>query len=296
MLVAVCCGLLLVAPLTWLLGATSYVGVLLGLIAAVVLAAAFGQLLQGALPGSLGTALVTTACFLPLVLIALLVVGPGSGRLSTAVALGVPAAALSAALATRTAMGLEQDRGREGVLTGAILVGLSLALCAAALAPKAVDRIEDGRLTAAIVAGLEGNGVLPLLPAIDGYRPSDEPRVALDSDGYWIDLVTDDDARVETSSVRVDVGALLSAEDAEIERSSCDGGQRTCTTDEEGFDVIEDPGSETRVVAVVGRTRMEATLYSGEGELPEPEEVGRALLDAGLVGWDDLLRLTHEGR
>lgn len=296
LLVALCSGLLLVAPLAWTLGATSYLEVLLGLLVGVLVSAAFGRLLQAAIPGSLGTALVTVACFQPAVLVLLLVVGPGTGRFATALALGVPAAALSAALATWTAMGLNQDHGREGILTGGVLVGLSLALCAVALAPSVDDRLEDARLTAAIVAGLEGSGVLPLLPDIDGYRPSDEPRVAIDSDGYWIDLVAEGEEETDASSVRIDVGALLSEADAASERSACDGGQRTCTTDEDGFDVIEEPGRDTRVVAVLGRTRLEATLYSGRGELPEPDEVGRALLDAELADWDDLLRLTHDGR
>lgn len=297
LLVALCCGLLLVAPLAWTLGTRTYLGLLLGLVAAVVVSAAFGLLLQQAIPGSLGTALVTAAYFLPTVLVALLVVGPGSGPIATALAFGVPVAAVSAAMATWTARGLNQDHTREGTRTGVILVGLSLALCAAAFAPNVDDRLEDARLTAAIVAGFEGSGVLPLLPEVDGLSPSDEPRIGIDSSRYWIDLVVDgEDDSTEASSIHVAVGPLLSAEDAQIERSSCDGGQRTCTTDEDGFDVIEDPGSETRVVAIVGRTRMEATLYSEQGDLPEPEEVGRALLDAELVRWDDLLRLSNESR
>ncbi|KRB75854.1 hypothetical protein ASE01_12405 [Nocardioides sp. Root190] len=292
-LVALGSGLLLIAPLAWTLDATSYVGVLLGLVASLLVAVASGLLLAPALPGSVGTTLMTLAFFSPTVLIALLVLGPASSPTTTALGLGVPAAALSAALATRTALGLNQDQGREGIVTGSILVGLSLALCAVAFAPTAADRLEDARAVASIRAALEGAGVLPLRPDIDGFSPSEEPRVALDSDGYWLDLVANGEDTAGTSSIRVDVGPLLSEADAEIENARCDNGTSTCSETEDGFVVVEEPGRDTEVVATIGRTRLEATLYQREGDLPDPDDVGRALLDADLVDWDGLLRIVE---
>lgn len=266
LLTSATCGLLLVAPLTWTLGATSYVGVLLGTLACALVAAAHGLALRRALPGSLGISLVTVACVVPASLIALLVLGPATDRATTALSLGVP---------------------------GAVLLGVSLALTAVALVPNAAERIEDGRTAAHIEAALAGAGVLPLMPELDGLTASDEPRVGLESTGYWIDLVVDGAPESDASSVRVDVGPELDAEAADQERSICDDERNTCTPHEDGYVVVEEYGQEINVVATVGRTRLEATLYRRDGDLPEPDEVGRALLDADLVDWDDLLRIVE---
>lgn len=293
LLTSATCGLLLVAPLTWTMGATSYVGVLLGTLACALVAAAHGLALRRALPGSLGISLVTVACVVPASLIALLVLGPATDRATTALSLGVPVAAVGAVLSTLTARGLRQDKGRDGVVTGAVLLGVSLALTAVALVPNAAERIADGRTAAHIEAALAGAGVLPLMPELDGLTASDEPRVGLESTGYWIDLVVDGAPESDASSVRVDVGPELDAEAAEQERSICDDERNTCTPHEDGYVVVEEYGQEINVVATVGRTRLEATLYRRDGDLPEPDEVGRALLDADLVDWDDLLRIVE---
>lgn len=291
LLVSLCCGLLLLAPLTWLLGASSYLGVLAGLVACVLTGAAFGSVLQREVPGSLGVCLVTVAYVVPVVLVALLVAGPEDDRSATVLTLGVPAAALGAGLTLWTASVLNQDEGREGIVTGALVVGLSTALCAIALAPKVDDRLEDGRHVAAIATAFEGDGLMPLAPEIDGFSPADEPRVYLDSEGYWIKLVADGEEEPAASFVRIDAGPRLSTEGREAEEALCESEGRTCTQDPDGFFVMDHVGHSTTVVATIGRMRLEASLVDGEGDLPEAGAVGRALVDAELVDWEDLLRL-----
>lgn len=295
LLISLCCGLLLLAPLAWTLEATSYVGVAVGVLVTALTALAFGLVVRRPLPDGLVTALLTVACLIPLVLAALLVAGPQSGGATSALVLGLPSVAVAAVLAVRITAGLHLRSGRDDIVPAAILAGISLAVCLGALAPNVHGRIAEARTRAHIVAALEGAGVLPLMPQIDGLSPTEVPTVDLESDGYAIELAADDWDRVDGPHIRIEAGPPLTEEQSAIERATCDSGARTCTQEGDDFLVVEAPQEDTRVIAIVGRTRLEAYLYDDEGELPSPAEVGRALHEAELVDWDDVVRLGPEG-
>lgn len=295
LLTSLCCGLLLLAPLSWTLGRTSYVGVALGLLGSTLTAVAFGLLLRRTLPDSLVTALLTAACLLPLTLVALLVAGPRSDGVTTTLALGLPAAAVSAALTMRFTTGLQlrSDR-KEDLRPGAVIAGISLALCLATLAPNAHSRIAEARAEAHLVAALQGSGVLPLRPEVDGFSLTEIPLVQLGSDSYPIELVADGEDVDDAASIRIEAGPLLTEEQRQVERTECEVDGRTCSPIGEDVLVMDGPDDDLRVIATVGGTRLEAFLYEGAGTLPEPTEVGKALNDAELVSWDDVLQVVPE--
>lgn len=292
LLASLCSGLVLLAPLSWTLERPSYLGVAFGLVASALTAVAFGALLSWALPDGLVTALLTAAWLLPLSLVALLVTGPRTDGVATALTLGLPAAAVSAVLAVRTTTGLSVGPDRKGLVRGATVVGASLALSLATLAPAAHGPIAVARAERHIVAALEGGGVLPLRIEVDGFSPAEETNVGLGSDGYQVRLVADGEDPYDAASIHVEAGPLLTTEERESEQARCDSEGITCTQDGDGVLVIEGDDESTRVVATFGRTRLEAVLYDGLGGLPDPDEVGQALDDAELVTWDDVLQLN----
>ena len=294
LLISLCCGLLLLAPLAWTLDATSYVGVAVGVLVTALTALAFGLVVRRPLPDGLVTALLTVACLIPLVLAALLVAGPQSGGATSALVLGLPSVAVAAVLAVRITAGLHLRSGRDDIVPAAILAGISLAVCLGALAPNVHGRIAEVRAEAYVEAALAGRGLLPLMPEIDGFSPTDEPRVGLESGGYWIQLVADGEDVEAAASLRVDAGPLLSEEEKEVESASCAAPDRRCTQEDDDVLVINGPRAGVRVIATVGRTRLEASLNEGRGELPDPAEVGRALRAAELVDWGELLRVDPE--
>lgn len=294
LLTSLCCGVALLAPLGWTLAATSDLGVAVGVVAAALTTLTFALLLRNLLPDGLVIAVLTAAYLVPLVLGALLVVGPRSSGEVSALVLGLPAVALVAVLTVRMTTDLGLGLVRDEVVPTLVIGGISLAICLGALAPFVHGRVAEARAQALIAAGFEGSGVLPLMPDLDGFSATEDPTVELASDGYVVELVEDGRDPVGGPSIHIEVGPLLDEEDKALERAGCDGGGRTCTRGDDELLVIEAPGEDTRVIATVGRTRLEAYLYDDEGELPSPSEVGRALREAELVDWDDVVRLGPE--
>jgi hypothetical protein len=292
---ALVCALALSLPLHGALGATSKRELLLWLLAAALLAGAVGMVLRLIdVPRAVGTALAAGGVFgaaatVAVTVIALLGLPDGDAELSLLA--GVPAAAV-AALATPV---IQRRSGNdEGVAVSAGMLGLVAVLIASWPLGGLLDGARDD---VAEIRVLEATGLTSYLPEIDGMRaeytgattyalPQDGagPR----PDGYHL---TYRDESVESPSYS---DASLDVEVRWVDGAPCEtGGIYTCT---EGSDyvVVSRDGRPEAVVADRDGVRLVATLEEGDGELPEPEDVGRALADAPVAGWDEIVALEQD--
>lgn len=283
--IAFLASLVLVLPTYGALGVTSDAGLwgwFAGGIGGIVVVGALLRLLVAEAPALL---LLATAGYLVVAPAALFVVAaagdpPGNGSLALLV--GVPAAALGALGATAVV-----GRVREALAPAAAAVLLT-GLVGIGVAPTAGEALADARDEAEQVARLEASGLSPYLPEIGDLRASRSSYSVQDDRivgyGYSYRDGTDRGA-VDAPYLSVDVLQELPA------YRDCDTTERAIydCREGEGYYVLSDDGSEEYVVADHGGTKLLAWYVDGVGELPDPDEVGRALAGAELVEWSDVV-------
>ncbi|WP_134738689.1 hypothetical protein [Nocardioides sp. 503] len=292
---ALVCALALSLPLHGALGATSKRDLLLWLLAAALLAGAVGLLLRLIdVPRAVGTALAAGGVFgaaatVAVTVVALLGLPDGDAELSLLA--GVPAAAV-AALATPVIQ--RRSGSDEGVALSAGMMGLVAVLVASWPLGGLLDGARDD---VAEIRVLEATGLTSYLPKIDGMRAEytgatsyDMPQAGVRPrpDGYHL---TYRDESVESPSFS---DASLDVEVRWVDGAPCDSaGIYTCT-EGSGYVVVSRDGQPEAVVVDRDDIRLVATIEEGDGDLPEPDDVGRALLDAKTVGWQEIVDLTDD--
>lgn len=271
--------LALVLPTYGALGVTSDAGLWGWFAGSVAGAAAVGALLRLLVPDGLVLVLLATGGYVVLVLLGIALVAavgdpPGNG--TVALLAGLPAAAISALAAAVVV---------RRVTVGALPVGgglLVVVLLGISAAPAAGDALEEAREEAADIARLEASGLSPYRPEI-GDLTAERSSYSVQGDrivsySYRYEA---EGADFSSPHLSVDVtGELPSYRDCDLsERSLYD------CREGEGYYVLCDDGADAYVVARRGGAFLIAWYVEGTDGLPDADEVGTALADAGLVDW-----------
>lgn len=283
-------ALVLLLPLRGALGATTNERAVLWLFGGLLLAALVGWLLERiGVPRPYGTCLTTAGLFAVATLAGLTLVAllgdPGDDT-ELSLLVGLPAAAL-AVVGAMVVLGRSPN---DEVVIAATVGGFVLALAAS----SAVDGlVQEARDDAADVEAFVDAGLTPYLPELEEltarfggtYRARPEAGGAPYITGYDLYYYAESQEREwETAHVVVDVE--LADGEAWCEEST----SYTCV-EGDGYAVRESNGEVEAVVAGHGDMRLEAVFRDGDGALPSPEEVGRALAEAEIVEWDDVVGL-----
>jgi hypothetical protein len=275
--VALCVGLVLLAPLRVATGTTSMpllIGaVLFGLvIAALVGAALRPDRRRGG--GVEGTAVATV--FWAIALTGTWAAGTTSSPDAGSLVVGLPTVGLTAVLVNLLLRDDDVTSGQGAVtLLCTIVLGLTLAISGV--------QVHDGReravFTAAAARQLESLGIQPLLPELDGYSLADfsqhrgETSDLLDLDGYSLTFEDGDG-----QDFQVGIGSA--------DEAPCRDGDEDCR--DEGTFTVEDRGDARIVTVDRGRTRLHAWLDAGD--TPSTSTIADALAAAQLVDWETVLR------
>ncbi|WP_426244510.1 hypothetical protein [Nocardioides sp. LHG3406-4] len=284
-------GLLLIVPLRAALATTTY-GALYGwLTAAAVMVLLFGLLLRLAgVPRARGLALATSAAFAVTALVALTAValiGDPGGHTSVCLLAGIPAAAFAAPAAVAVVRWAEDDTGATALGVVACVVGLFLAATAG---PSVGELVDDARHRADQTRKLEAAGLTPYLPEIDGTRAEFIGTTSVRPNGgesqmtgyslrYEPESTTDQDYDAPHLDVEIGVATGPACEPIE--------GYLECR-EGDGYVVTERDGVPEQV-SHDGTMRLSAMFRDDTGDLPDADEVGRALADAEQSEWDEVL-------
>lgn len=168
-------------------------------------------------------------------------------------------------------------------------------LLAAGVGPSVGDLVDDARDDAQQIREFEASGLTPYLPEIEGSRvefasasytgPEGGGRQATGYDlRYKPESTTE--AEWDSASISVSIGLVGDAVCEEIE------GHLACR-EGDGYVVTERDGVPDEVAADLGGVRLLATFSDGTGDLPDIDEVGRALADADQVEWEQIVGLDE---
>ncbi|WP_345270018.1 hypothetical protein [Nocardioides nanhaiensis] len=289
-------ALVLVLPLGATLGTTTYGALYLWFLGGVALVAVLGLLLRLAgVPRGLGVALAAAGAFSVAAPIALAVVagiGAPADDAVVALAAGIPAAAVAAPVAAVVVRFADSARGAAAVGATACAAGL---LVASLAGPEAGQAVLEDREDAERVAELEASGLQPLLPRLEGTVTdfasttyTTPPGGARTLSGYTL--------RYEPEGAE---GPLtLESPYLFLDVQLADGtpvcepidGYLTCR-EGDGYTVIGRDGVDEDVVAEDGAVRLSASLHNAGEGMPDADAVGRAMADAEVVDWEEILDL-----
>lgn len=278
-------AVVLVVPLVAALGTRTYGALYLWILIGVGVAVLFGLLLRfAAVPQGLALGTTSSGMFITLVLVGLWIAArssdPGDDA-TIALQVGLPAAALAAPVATIVV----QRTGDAAIPVGAVIC-LTGALFAAALGPSAYDAIDDSRDDAEMVAALEAAGVTPYLPEIEGLEPEVSSTTSQDGSALGYNLrYQASDAGLNDAVLYVDVTLHLS------ETYQCTETNADTCREGDGYLVFGTSDPPDRIVASPGSTHLVASFGSGDGALPDADEIGRALAGADQAEWDEITDL-----
>jgi hypothetical protein len=269
--VALCAGLALLVPLHLALAATTLTGLALAVVASLVVAAVVGV---GLRPdqryGGVVTGLAAAVPFWPIALVLAWILGPDADLTGLTLMAGLPAAALTAVVLGEVLRDDEVSGGLGTVLgIGLVVLGLSV------LVPGTSVRHEREQATASAEVGAElaSSGLQPWLPEFDGYDRADQPR----SREYYLGSY-----HLTFESGEREINVSVDQWDPE---QGCS--QDADCTEHEGYTVVDDDGSV--VVRVVrGSNELSASV---DGAGPSPEDLARALQEAPLASWAEVVRL-----
>lgn len=292
MLSGLLCGLVLIVPLRAVLGTTTYAGLYFWLAAGTVLAGAVGMLLRLAgVPRAGGTTAAATGIFAVAAMVALTVISmAGDPGQDTEVALVAGLSAAAFAAVGSVVLQRRIDGPEAAFAIGA--VGVVLTLVAAT---PVADLLREARDDAADIRAFTEGGLTPYVPEIDGLetrfdgifqaRPDDGgPGYAT---GYSLSYQDPSAARRwDAGAIDVDVELRL------VDAPACDEVPDVVTCHEgDGYVIEERDGVAEMVTAHRGDMRLRARIRDGDGELPDLDDVGRALVDAEIADWDQVVGL-----
>lgn len=278
-------SLLLLLPLRAAIATTTYAGLWLCVFLGVAVTVGFGLLLRWAgVPAGLPLSVATAGCFALGSLVALEVVAllgdPGD---DTAVALvaGLTAAAVVTPLA---ALGIN-SAGTATTGAAAVLCSGGMVL-AIAIGPTVWQQVDDARDDAEAIAAFEDAGLVPLLPDLGDLEGEYEGRSLADGRPTGYNLLFHPDGNASFDAAHLEVSVSVEPTQPCIEVP----GSVTCR-EADGYVVTERDGEPEQVTATAGSITLTATYRDGEGDLPDPDDVGAALLASDDVEWDDVLGL-----
>lgn len=277
-------GFLLLLPLRAMLETTTYAafyGWLAATVALGVLLAAAARIFIRNAPAIVAWTVGWYAIVAPAFLWAVSLFADPGGNTEVAVLVGVPAAGLATFLSTVVMPQLDLRPLRSGLVL--CVVGM---VVASGLGEPAYRAVNDARDDARELAGLEASGLTPLLVEIDGLETSFDAVYRLASGavtGYDLSLSPDrNDRDVSTLDVKVTTDPVS---------TSCYQLGEDCT-DHGDYRVITQ-ASGPMVEATYGSVVLTARAAENATDLPDPDEIGRALADAEIVEWSELLDLKR---
>lgn len=287
-------GIVLLLPLRAALGTTTYHGLYLSLLVAIVVILAFGWVLRrSGVPSGMSLSAATAGTYACMVLIAIGLLpqfGPPGDSTQVALITGLPAAALAAPVATAI-VGLATERtGARALATWACVLGF---LVAASVGPEVNQNLVDARRDAELASQLEDSGLSPLLPDLDGMTAeyfttqytSEQGRRAV---GYGLRYEPDDISPDNYDSSHISIDVTFP------DGSACDPNAGVTCREGDGYVVVERDGSVDSVVVDSGWSRLTARFYPEDQDLPDPDEVGKALAQADEVEWLDVVSAEND--
>lgn len=289
-------GLVLLVPVRGALGTTTYDALFYWTLAGLAIMVAFGFVLRVTqVPQALGIVLTTSGIYTVSVVIALAIVGnlgdPGSDTTVTLMA-GIPAAAVAAPATTAVVHWTSDNTGATAVGAVCAVLGLTIAISAG---PSIGELLDDAREQAADARAFEEAGLSPYLPEIDGMVPEYDGKFTSTAEGSHAVVGYSMTYEQESSGEQSWDAASISLNVLRPEGAACEEiSDYLACIENDGYVITERDGVADAVSADVGGMRLTATVREGTGDVPDMDAIGRALVGADEVEWDEVVSLDQE--